>query len=217
MAGRNDEPVRVTAMTVGKMQRDAEKRNESMEGGTVWRALDFLLYLVLIVLIVFSIRTVLIDLVRVDGRSMLDTLNDGEIMLVDRTAYAFRTPTYGEIVLCYYPDDYYTSQDVKYASRVKRVVAVAGDTIETIDGEVYVNGEKIDESYLSAERIGGQYIARQTIPEGCVYVLGDNRAVSRDSRYTTVGPIPLYRVVGKVRVVVCFDKTSARYLKPRLI
>ena len=202
MAEKMVEKKRVTMTPIGKLQRAAEMRNESLEGGMLWRALDFLLYLVLIVLIMFSIRTVLIDPVRVDGKSMLDTLVDGEVMLVDRTAYAFKTPARGDIVLCYYPDDYYTSQDLAYASRVKRVIAVAGDTIETVDGEVVVNGVKIDEPYLSPDRIGGQYIRKQTIPEGCVYVLGDNRSVSRDSRYDTVGPIPVYRVVGKVRLVL---------------
>ena len=202
MAGRLIKPKRITMTSVDKMQREAEKRNESLEGGTTWRALDFLLYLILIILIMFSIRSVLVDPVRVDGRSMLDTLVDGQIMLVDRTAYTFKTPARGDIVLCYYPDDYYTSLDLPYASRVKRVVAVAGDRIETIDGEVYVNGEKLDETYLTPDRIGGQYIRPQTIPEGCVYVLGDNRAVSRDSRYETVGPIPTFRVVGKVRLVI---------------
>ena len=145
---------RPTAMTVRKLQREAEKRNESMKGGASWRALDFVLYLVLIVLIMLSIRTVLIDSVRVDGRSMLDTLTDGEVMLVDRTAYAFKTPSRGDIVLCYYPDEYYTSQEYVYATRVKRVIAVAGDTIETIDGDVYVNGERIDEPYLNPDRLG---------------------------------------------------------------
>ena len=202
MAERLIAPTRVTKTGLGKMQREAEKRNESLEGGTAWRALDFLLYLILIVLIMFSVRTVLIDPVRVDGKSMLDTLVDGQVMLVDRTAYAFKTPARGDIVLCYYPDEYYETQGLSYATRVKRVVAVGGDRIETIDGEVYVNGERIDESYLNPDRIGGQYIRPQTIPEGCIYVLGDNRAVSRDSRYDTVGPIPLYRVVGKVRMVL---------------
>ena len=207
MTERSPAPQRLTALTVGKLQREAEKRNESLKGGTLWRALDFLLYLVLIVLIMFSIRTVLLDSVRVDGRSMLDTLVDGEVMMVDRTAYAFRSPSRGDIVLCYYPDEYYESQELVYASRVKRVIAVAGDTIETVDGEVYVNGERIEEPYLNPERLGGQYIRRQTVPEGCVYVLGDNRAVSRDSRYDTVGPIPLFRIVGRVRMIVYpFDR-----------
>ena len=192
----------VTKMTVVRMRREAEKRNESMEGGVLWRALDFGLYLIMIVLIMFAVRTVLIDPVRVDGRSMLDTLVDGQVMLVDRTAYAFKSPERGDIVLCYYPDEYYTTQELAYASRVKRVIAVAGDTIETVDGEVYVNGERLDEPYLTPDRIGGQNIYRQTIPAGCVYVLGDNRAVSRDSRYETVGPIPLCRVIGKARMVI---------------
>ena len=202
MAGKLVEKKRVTMTPLGKLQREAEKRNESLEGGILWRAIDFLLYLVLIVLIMFSIRTVLIDPVRVDGKSMLDTLVDGQVMIVDRTAYAFKTPERGDIVLCYYPDEYYETQGLVYATRVKRVIAVGGDTIETIDGEVYVNGERISEPYLSPDRIGGQYIRPQKIPEGCVYVMGDNRSVSRDSRYETVGPIPFYRVVGKVRLVL---------------
>lgn len=202
MTERKPAPQRVTAMDVRRLQREAEKRNESMEGGTPWRALDFLLYLVLIVLVMLSVRTVMIDPVRVDGRSMLDTLTDGEVMLVDRTAYAFKSPERGDIVLCYYPDEYYASQELAYATRVKRVIAVAGDTIETVDGEVYVNGERLDEPYLTPDRIGGQNIYRQTIPADCVYVLGDNRAVSRDSRYETVGPIPLCRVIGKARMVI---------------
>ena len=202
MAGNMVEKIRVTMTPIGKLQRAAEKQNESLEGGMLWRALDFLLYLVLIVLIMFSIRTVLIDPVRVDGKSMLDTLVDGQVMIVDRTAYAFSTPARGDIVLCYYPDEYYESQGLQYATRVKRVIAVGGDTIETIDGELYVNGEKLVEPYLTPDRVGGQYVRAQRIPDGCVYVMGDNRSVSRDSRYDTVGPIPFYRVVGKVRFIL---------------
>lgn len=198
------------------LRRDAEKRNESMSGGTLWRAADFLVYLVLIVLIMFSVRAVLLDPVRVDGNSMLDTLQDGEIMVTDRMAYAFRSPKRGDIVLCYYPDAYYEDQSLSYATRVKRVVAVGGDTIETRDGEVYVNGEKVDEPYLTKDRIGNQYIRPQTIPEGSVYVLGDNRSVSRDSRYDTVGPIPLCRVVGKPGVVMTV-KMNPINIKLRLI
>ncbi len=195
------------------LRREAEKRNESMRGGVLWRAADFLVYLVLIVLIMFSVRAVLIDPVRVDGKSMLDTLQDGEIMVTDRMAYAFRSPKRGDIVLCYYPDAYYEDQSLNYATRVKRVVAVGGDTIETRDGVLYVNGEKVDEPYLTEERIGNQFIQYQTIPEDSVYVLGDNRSVSRDSRYDTVGPIPLCRVVGKPRLVLTVNRPNDGSLK----
>ena len=75
-------------MTIQKpiavLRRQAEKRNENLEGGRPWRVLDFLLYLLLIMTIVLAVRSVAIDPVRVDGTSMLETLVDGEIMLVDR-------------------------------------------------------------------------------------------------------------------------------------
>ena len=195
-----------------------------MDGGVLWRAIDFLAYLVLIILIMFAIRGTLIDPVRVDGESMLDTLSNNEIMLVDRAAYAFSAPKRGEIVLCYYPDDYYIEQGIEYASRVKRVIALGGETIFTVAGRVYVTNAApdrietregsvfnldtgaqilpLDEPYLTPARIGGQYIAMYTVPEGCVYVLGDNRAVSRDSRNVSVQAIPLDHVVGKVRFLV---------------
>lgn len=210
--------------SIAKLRREAEKRNESMDGGVLWRAIDFLVYLVLIILIMFAIRGTLIDPVRVDGESMLDTLKNNEIMLIDRAAYAFSSPKRGEIVLCYYPDEYYAKQNFDYASRVKRVIALGGETIFTIDGKVYVTGVSpdrievrgetaynmdtgeqippLDEPYLTPERVGSQYIAMYTVPEGCVYVLGDNRAVSRDSRNTSVQAIPLDHVVGRVRLLV---------------
>ena len=207
MTNEKTVPWRGTDLTVQKLRRDAEKRNESLEGGASWRTLDFLMYLLLVILIMFAVRSVLLDPVRVDGRSMLDTLNDSDVMLVDRTAYVFKQPKRGDIVMCYYPDEYYEEQGLAYASRVKRVIALEGDTIETRGGALYVNGEKVDEPYLNPDRIGSQYIPLQTIPEGCVYVLGDNRSVSRDSRFASVGPIPLSRVIGKARIRIETDQT----------
>lgn len=187
---------------IAALCKQAEKRNENLEGGSKWRLLDFLLYLLMTMLIVFSVRSVLVDPVRVNGTSMLDTLSDGEIMMVDRLAYAFTTPKTGEIVLCYYPDEYYEAREKPYNSRVKRVIAAAGDTIEAYDGVVYVNGEAQDEPYLSPERIGTLSIEKTVVPEGCCFILGDNRSVSIDSRDSLVGPIPYSRIVGKVRLVL---------------
>ena len=84
--------------TIAALRRQAEKRNENMEGGARWRTLDFVLSLILIMLSVFALRTVLFDPVRVDGKSMLDTLTDGEIMLVNRAAFAFSQPKRGDII-----------------------------------------------------------------------------------------------------------------------
>ena len=187
---------------IAALRKQAENRNESIEGGAVWRLLDFVLYLLLTMLIVFSLRSVLIDPVRVNGTSMLDTLQENEVMLVDRLAYALREPKTGEIVVCYYPDAYYEKYGKSYNTRVKRVAAVGGDTIEAYDGTVYVNGVALSEPYLTESRIGVLEIEKQVVPEGYCFVLGDNRSVSIDSRNPDVGPIPLSRVVGKVRMVL---------------
>lgn len=187
---------------IAALQKQAEKRNENMEGGGAWRVMDFALYLILTMLIVFSVRNVLIDPIRVNGISMLDTLLDGEIMMVDRLAYSFKKPARGDIVTCYYPDEYYEITGKSYHTRVKRVVAEAGDTIEAHDGVLYVNGAAVEEPYLTEGRVGEMEIERQTVPEGCCFVLGDNRSVSIDSRSPDVGPIPYPRIIGKVRMVV---------------
>ncbi|MBR0508197.1 MAG: signal peptidase I [Clostridia bacterium] len=188
------------------LRREANKRNESMSGGGKWRALDFVLYLVLIAIILLSVRAVALDPVRVDGRSMLDTFTDRDVMLVDRTAYAFSTPKRGDVVICYYPEEYYASRELAYASRVKRVIAVAGDVIYTENGRLFVNGEPVDEPYVSPEHAGGYEIgsaeAPVTISAGCVFVCGDNRRESADSRRADVGEIPLTRIAGKVRLVL---------------
>ena len=192
---------------IAKLRRQAEKRNESMEGGMPWRVFDFMMHLLLVMLIVFSIRAVAVDPVRVDGASMPDTLGENEIMFVDRLAYIKDPPEVGDIVICYYPEEYYTQTGKPYNSRVKRVTAVGGDTIESIGGRVYVNGKPLSEPYVNENRIGYQTLERQVVPEGCVFVLGDNRAVSIDSRNSAVGPIPLCRVLGKVRgVIYPFDR-----------
>ena len=184
------------------LKKQAEKQNETMEGGMIWRIMDFVVYLILTMLMVFCLRSVLIDPIRVNGTSMLDTLTEGEVMLVNRLSYTFTKPKTGDIVICYYPDDYYDARGKSYNSRVKRVIANAGDTIEAYDGTVYVNGVALDEPYLTQRRIGSLTIEKTVVPDGCCFVLGDNRAVSIDSRAADVGPIPYLKVIGKVKMVL---------------
>ena len=197
---------------ISALRRQAEKQNDSVEGGMFWRLMDFLIYLLLTMLVVFSIRSVLIDPIRVKGSSMLDTLKEEEIMLVNRLSYTFDQPKTGDIVICYYPDTYYEIRNKEYNSRVKRVLANAGDTIEAYDGKVYVNGAALEEPYLTERRIGNLTIEKQTVPEGCCYVLGDNRAVSIDSRDPDVGPIPYNHIIGKVKMVL-FPLQKLRFVK----
>ncbi len=207
ITAREGEAINPVRMPLTKLRREAEKRNENAEGGGVWRTLDFLLYFLMVVMVMFSFRAVILDPVRVEGTSMIETLADKEVMLVNRTAYTFSEPKRGDIVICYYPDAYYTENDLKYATRVKRVIAVAGDKIELKDGSVYINGERLSEPYLNGKYTPEKDLAAEgilpensVVPEGTVFVMGDNRPSSRDSRL--VGPIPMERVIGKAFSVV---------------
>lgn len=89
--------------------------------------------------------------------------------------------------------------ELNKVSYIKRVIGVEGDRVQIKDGKVYVNGEEIIEGYLSAETTTkAVYYNDVIVPEGCIYVLGDNRDESMDSR--TFGCIPLEKVEGKVKL-----------------
>ena len=112
---------------------------------------------------------------------------------VQCSIYAFlREPQRGEIIVFKYPSD--TRRDF-----IKRVIAVGGDTIEIRDGKTFVNGEAIDESYIK-EPFHTNY-GKVTVPKGFIFVMGDNRNNSEDSRYADVGFVDLSLVKGKASVV----------------
>lgn len=114
----------------------------------------------------------------VPSASMETTIMTGTRMIGNRLAYSFgNTPERGDIVIFKYPDD-------ETQVFVKRVIGIPGDTVEIISGVTYVNGEAIDEYYLTEtpfELDFGPY----EVPEGCYFMLGDNRNNSKDSRYWT--------------------------------
>lgn len=132
------------------------------------------------VLIAFVIRTFLFEPVRVDGGSMLETLQDGEIMFVTKYDYLTSDPERFDVVICHYPNRGSTNF-------VKRVVGLPGDTVEIRGGYLYVNGERYEEDYIEHRPYAD--FAAYTVPEGYYFVMGDNRANSHDSRADDVGPI----------------------------
>ena len=146
----------------------------------------------------------------VDGTSMHPTLSggvsgdygDGDKVVVNRLSKIKR----GDIVVLYASG--YNN------ALVKRAIALEGDTLEIKDGVIFINGSAIEENYLTEENkilrdINGTPInkAKETVPEGHIYVLGDNRLVSNDSRY--LGYIPLSSVEGKVFLIIRENKTLA--------
>lgn len=181
----------------------AQKRNERLNGGAFWRVFDTVFYLLLVIVITIAVRAAILEPIRVNGTSMTETLQNNDYLFTEKLTYAFSTPKAGDIVICYYPDLYYETKGLSYQTRVKRVVAVAGDTLQTIGGKLYVNGIMVDEPYLSEDRdttIGID--SPVTVRDGEVFVLGDNRINSNDSRNNLVGAIPLERIIGKAHFVL---------------
>ena len=128
----------------------------------------------------------------VPSTSMEPTLQHGDHIWVNQLAYRFDDVKAGDVVILDTPGD--APSDVGLI--VKRVVALAGDTIEARpDGEVYVNGHKLDEPYL-APGTRTLDLPKQNVPEGDVFVLGDNRPNSQDSR--VFGPVDEDAIVGRV-------------------
>ena len=159
-------------------------------------AKEWVVSLVVALVIVFIIRTFLFTIIRVDGLSMHPTLDNDERLFVTILDVKLNGVERGDVVICNYPNRGTWWNKTKF---VKRVVGVAGDVIKFEDGATYVNGELVDESYITHKsNQDGEY----TVPEGCVFVCGDNRANSHDSRSSDVGYLDESMIVGKVRYVI---------------
>jgi len=161
-------------------------------------ASDWLISIIVAVALAFCIRTFLVEPYMVEGSSMYPTLKHHERLIVDKLSYFITDPKKGEIVVFRYPKD--ESRDF-----IKRVIAVGGDTIEMQNGKVIVNGAEIEEGYIYKNDPKGSNMSnyrKSVVPQGHIFVLGDNRNNSEDSRYKAVDFVP-HRLV-KGRALVAF-------------
>lgn len=171
-----------------------DKRNYGFEG-VVFDAVSILITAIALLAIVFTFG---FRMVGVNGSSMDNTLKTGDWLIV--TPY-FDEPQYGDIVIS-------TKETAADGALVKRVIAVEGDVVDVHeDDSVYVNGVKLDETYaLTQNTYGrGDRTYPLTVPEGCVMLMGDNRTVSWDSRYSNIGFIEKDFLLGKARLRVDAD------------
>ena len=153
---------------------------------------DFIIYLLTLMAVAIFIRTFIFEPVQCIGISMYPTLVGGEGMFTEKLTYTVSAPQRDDIIICRYP--YHTEKCVK------RVIAVPGDRISISDGAIYLNGEKLDESAYWDGYIEDSEMPEVTVPERSLFVVGDNRNNSGDSRH--VGFIPYWQVKGKVRAVM---------------
>ena len=130
----------------------------------------------------------------VTDNSMLPSYAEGEHVLVSNFVYQRSEPEKGDVVL--FPNRIYTLSG-ESALMMKRVIAVSGDRVMITGGYVYVNNHRVTETYVFTEGVSGE-MQEIVIPEGKVFVLGDNRAGSTDSRSETVGLVETEQIQGKV-------------------
>ena len=135
--------------------------------------------------------------------SMIPTINIDERIFVDKITRHFSPVKHGDIVV-------FPSPDTPEELYVKRVIAMAGDVLEIYDGGVYLNGELLDEPFI-ADVTQGRY-GPYHVPEGHIFVMGDNRNHSRDSRkWVTTNYVPLSAVQGR-GVAVLWPLSALRWL-----
>lgn len=124
---------------------------------------------------------------RICGGCMEPNLNDGERLLANRFIYRVSKPRRGDVVVFQYPLD-------PQKTFIKRVIGLPGDTVEIREGKVFINGEELEESGYVVS-VSDESFPLETIPDDNVFVLGDNRGSSNDSRYW--GDLPLENIRAK--------------------
>jgi len=156
--------------------------------------------LVLTLIIFFVIQTFVAQPYQIRQQSMETTLEPDQYVLVDKLTPRFDPYNRGDIVVFDPPEDWGEAN----TPFIKRVIGEPGDTVEIRDdGLVYINGVALTEPYLYSEEVGGEpqpttpplEQSKWTVPEGDLFLMGDHRANSADSR--TFGPVPIDRVVGR--------------------
>ncbi|PKH12168.1 signal peptidase I [Planomicrobium sp. MB-3u-38] len=177
------------------MAQDKKEKNE------LW---EWVKAILIAVIIVGGIRFFLFEPVMVDGVSMMPTLEDGERIIVNKIGYTLGEPERFDIVV------FHASEEEDY---VKRIIGLPGDHIAYENDELFINGEAQEEPYLSTlkeQKSEGnsrltpdftleELLEIEEIPEGHVFVLGDNREHSTDSRI--IGLVPIEEIMGSASFI----------------
>ena len=181
-----------------KKNRKKKKEKEKVPPEVQARreAYDWIQSLISALLICVLVFVFVLRIMDVHGTSMFPTLSNGDKVMVSDLFYE---PARGDIVV-FKKDGYDDNKAL-----VKRVIAVAGDVVN-IDferGVVYVNGEPLEEDYIDVTtNTKIDFIGPQTVPDNCLFVMGDNRNASTDSRDKRIGMVDKRLVIGKVLLVV---------------
>lgn len=167
----------------------------------LWKFIKGVIEIVLVIVVAlgisFLLRTYVVEAYEVPTGSMIPTIEEYDRILSEKITYRFEDPEPGDIVTFANP----TEDD---SILVKRVIAVEGDVVDIYDGNLYINGELQEEDYVEGRptyELSSTYNDMTisypyTVPEGCIWVMGDNRTNSSDSRY--FGAVDVDTITGRV-------------------
>ena len=150
---------------------------------------------IVIAVIIAAIILAFFKPIIVQQESMQPNFYSGDYLITSRQAYRlFGQPERGDVIVF---KSHLDDEKGKQKNLIKRIIGLPGDTVEIKNGDVYINGELLQEEYVAEQGLSGEMEA-VTVPEGRLFVMGDNRRVSQDSRSPEVGTIEMDSIVGKV-------------------
>ena len=157
--------------------------------------INWVVYFVCLLAVVFVINTFVVQRTMVSGDSMYPYLHNKDQLMMDKLSYRIHDPERFDIVV--FP----VVRDGKEEYYIKRVIGLPGETVQIIDGYVYINGEKLDENYgAEVMNDAGRAAEPITLGDDEYFVLGDNRNRSDDSRYENVENLKREKIVGRAWV-----------------
>ncbi len=174
-------------------RRNRRESGRGKSGGGLRGVIEFVVILLVSFALVFGVvRPFIVEAFYIPSESMVPTLLINDRVLVNKFIYDFTEPDRGDILV-------FKSVDGNGQDLIKRVAGVSGDRIRVQNGQLFVNGERQNEPYLNQEMPDRSFFGPETVPEGHVFMMGDNRANSADSR--VFGPVPYDNIEGEAFVL----------------
>ena len=176
-----------------KMNAEDAPKKDSGEYTLLSWVRDIAIMIPIVVLVVVLIKLFLFGTYEIPSGSMIDTIEIGDRVISEKISYLSRDPEVGEIIT-------FADPNVPGRTLIKRVIATEGQTVDLQDGKVIIDGTALDEQYTDGKPSYPLSMTSTTVtypftvPEDCLWVMGDNRTESADSRY--FGAIPVDSVSG---------------------
>lgn len=160
-------------------------------------AWEWIKAILLAVVLALAVRLFLFEAIVIHQSSMYPNFQEGDRVVIGKLMYHFKPPDRGDVIV-------FKTKDMTRPF-IKRAIGLPGETVEIHDNAVYIDGERLSEPYLY-QTMYGEY-GPVTVPDKCIFALGDNRNNSEDSRYEAVGMIPFKDIRGRVLMRLWpFDK-----------